>query len=86
MQARILYVDATTKKIMLSLQPELESMTVRSLPNIGDVFEVRHEKKKDRDKRKSYTVKRYKPCQEAWVIKHTKLHSYWVALDGPTAS
>ena len=76
-QARILYVDATTKKIMLSLQPELESMTVRSLPNIGDVFEVRHEKKKIRDKRKSYTVR---------VIKHTKLHSYWVALDGPTAS
>ena len=41
LQARILYVDPTTKRIMLSLQPELTTMTVRSLPNIGEVFEVR---------------------------------------------
>lgn len=39
-QARILYVDPTSKRIMLSLQPDLTSMTTRSLPSIGEVFEV----------------------------------------------
>lgn len=40
MQARILYVDASSKKIMLSLQPDLRDLSVRSLPTIGEVFEV----------------------------------------------
>ena len=39
-QARVLYVDATSKKIMLSLQPELSSLSMRPLPSIGEVFEV----------------------------------------------
>lgn len=40
-KARILYVDPTSKKIKLSLQPELLDLTLRRLPAIGQAFEVR---------------------------------------------
>ena len=39
-RARILYVDPSTKKIKLSLQPELVDLTLRKLPAVGTVFEV----------------------------------------------
>ena len=39
-KARILYVDPSSKKIKLSLQPELLDLTLRRLPAVGQAFEV----------------------------------------------
>lgn len=44
MKARILYVDPSSKKIKLSLQPELLDLTLRRLPAVGQTFEVLHSK------------------------------------------
>lgn len=41
-KARILYVDPSSKKIKLSLQPELLDLTLRRLPAVGQTFEVWH--------------------------------------------
>lgn len=40
-KARILYVDPSSKKIKLSLQPELLDLILRSLPAVGQTYEVR---------------------------------------------
>lgn len=40
LKARILYVDPSSKKIRLSLQPELLDLTLRRLAPVGQVFEV----------------------------------------------